>query len=164
MIVSSDSNEPPNIKADSNTVTGEYVSLDGEKYFRIENVHQMDDFFMSLVGASDHWMFVSSAGALTAGRRNPDIALFPYGADDQITAARAQSGSLTVVRLTEDQGQVGLWQPFTAATVTPFEILLVSNSDSFAVATSRTLAMFQFPSSCLMASKISYRPARNPSS
>jgi hypothetical protein len=122
MIVSSDSNEPPNIKADSNTVTGEYVSLDGEKYFRIENVHQMDDFFMSLVGASDHWMFVSSAGALTAGRRNPDIALFPYGADDQITAARAQSGSLTVVRLTEDQGQVGLWQPFTADTVTPFEI------------------------------------------
>ena len=65
-------------------VDGGYVSLDGETYYQIANSHLMDDFFMSLVGAGDHWMFVSSNGALTAGRRDPDLALFPYAADDQI--------------------------------------------------------------------------------
>ena len=62
------------------TVTGEYVSLDGEQYYRIANHHLMDDFFMSLVGASDHWMFISSNGALTAGRRNADRGAFPVRA------------------------------------------------------------------------------------
>ena len=32
-------------------VTGEYIELDEETYFRIENSHQMPGFFMSLVGA-----------------------------------------------------------------------------------------------------------------
>ena len=89
--------ETTQMKSDFNVITGEYLRVDGEKYFRIANSHLMDDFFMSLVGASDHWMFVSSNGALTTGRRNPDTALFPYAADDQISAARAKAGSLTLV-------------------------------------------------------------------
>ena len=88
-------------------VTGGYVSLDGERYFRITNSHRMEDFFMSLVGAGDHWMFVSSNGALTAGRRNADNALFPYASDDKISAGRAETGSLTLVR---SGGR--LWEPF----------------------------------------------------
>ena len=114
------------MKSDFPVITGEYLRLDGEKYFRIENVHQMDDFFMSLVGASDHWMFVSSAGALTAGRRNPDTALFPYAADDQISAARAQAGSLTLVRIEGDDKPAGdkptVWQPYSADAHSDFEI------------------------------------------
>lgn len=94
-------------------VTGESVSLDGEDYYRIANSHLMADFFMSLVGASDHWMFISSQGALTAGRRNADLALFPYAADDQISAARAESGPTTLVRMEVD-GQAHLWEPFAA--------------------------------------------------
>ena len=88
-------------------VTGDFVSLDGETYYRISNCHQMPDFFMSLVGAGDHWMFVASNGALTAGRRNPDLALFPYAADDQISAARGNTGSATLIR-----SDAELWQPF----------------------------------------------------
>ena len=30
----------------------------------------MRPFFMTLVSGSDHWMFISSTGALTAGRGN----------------------------------------------------------------------------------------------
>lgn len=90
-------------------VTGEYVRLDGEQYYRIANSHLMDDFFMSLVGAGDHWMFISSNGALSAGRRNADNALFPYSADDQITAARADTGSTTLIRCGDH-----LWEPFAA--------------------------------------------------
>ena len=96
---------------DASQVTGQYVLLDGEEYFRIANCHQMPDFFMSLVGAGDHWMFVSSNGALTAGRRNPDLALFPYAADDQISAARGGTGSVTLVRI---DGRI--WEPFAIHT------------------------------------------------
>lgn len=94
---------------DDETVTGEYVSLDGERYYRIANSHQMPEFFMSLVGASDHWMFVSSHGALTAGRCDPDSALFPYAADDQISIARANTGCLTLV---QDPETGAIWEPF----------------------------------------------------
>jgi len=100
--------------SETNAVTGELVSLDGEQYFRIANSHRMPDFFMSLVGASDHWMFVSSCGALTAGRRDPDQALFPYASDDQISAARATTGSTTLIRTpSEDRdGRPRVWSPF----------------------------------------------------
>lgn len=121
MIVSSDSKKEPAMSSDFNAITGEYLRLDGEKYFRIANSHQMDDFFMSLVGASDHWMFVSSNGALTTGRRNPDTALFPYAADDQISAARAHAGSLTLVRI-EGEGKPMVWQPYSADSHSDFEI------------------------------------------
>lgn len=94
-------------------VSGEYVTLDGEQYYCIANSHQMPDFFMSLVGASDHWMFISSNGALTAGRRNADNALFPYASDDQISAARSETGAFTLVR-TRGTGGSELWEPFAA--------------------------------------------------
>lgn len=90
-------------------VTGDYVELHDERYFRIANSHAMPEFFMSLVGASDHWMFISSRGALTAGRRDPDLALFPYAADDQISVARDCTGPVTVIRDT-DTGRT--WEPF----------------------------------------------------
>lgn len=89
--------------------TGDYVQLDGETYFRIENSHAMPEFFMSLVGSSDHWMFVSSSGAVTAGRRDPDAALFPYSADDQLTVSRQAAGPITLIR---DSVSGGLWEPF----------------------------------------------------
>ena len=91
-------------------VDGGCVSLDGETYYQIANSHLMDDFFMSLVGAGDHWMFVSSNGALTAGRRDPDLALFPYAADDQISAARSHTGSITLVR--DKSNPETVWEPF----------------------------------------------------
>ena len=90
-----------------NTTTGDYVSLDGERYYRIANSHHMEEFFMSLVGAGDHWMFISSCGALTAGRRNADNALFPYASDDKISAGRGETGSVTLVRIGDR-----LWEPF----------------------------------------------------
>ena len=85
------------------SVTGESVSIDGERYFKISNSHLMPEFFMSLVGASDHWMFVSSRGALTSGRQDPDHALFPYAADDQISAARRSTGPYTRITIVDEQ-------------------------------------------------------------
>ena len=65
-------------------VDGSLTDLDGERFYRIGTYDLMDPFLMSIVSDSDHWMFLSSTGALTAGRRDPDNALFPYYTDDRI--------------------------------------------------------------------------------
>ena len=57
----------------------------------------MRPFFMSIVSHSDHWMFISSTGGLTAGRKNSDFALFPYYTDDKITESAETTGSKTVI-------------------------------------------------------------------
>jgi hypothetical protein len=97
---------------DESLVQGSYTRLFGETYYRIQNSHLMPEFFVSIVGADDHWMFVSSRGALTAGRRNPDGAIFPYAADDQISAMREHTGPITFIR-TDASSHV--WQPFAGA-------------------------------------------------
>ncbi|MDA0873564.1 MAG: hypothetical protein O3C45_00735 [Bacteroidetes bacterium] len=96
-------------QATEQRVHGSYVELLGETYYRIRNSHLMPEFFMSVVGADDHWMFISSHGALTAGRRNPDGAIFPYAADDQLSAMRDRTGPLTLIRSAYSNA---LWQPF----------------------------------------------------
>ena len=61
------------------------ITRNGESFYKIENINTMRPFFMSIVSNSNHWMFISSNGALTAGRRNSNQALFPYYTDDKIT-------------------------------------------------------------------------------
>ena len=57
----------------------------------------MRPFFMTVVSDADHWMFISSNGALTAGRRNADLALFPYYTDDKIRDMVEVTGSKTIL-------------------------------------------------------------------
>lgn len=95
-----------------NAVDGRLVDLAGERYYRIGHYDHMDPFFMSVVSDSDHWMFVSSAGGLTAGRRDPDTALFPYYTDDRIHDASETTGPLSLLRVTRE-GRTMLWEPFS---------------------------------------------------
>jgi len=92
--------------------TGGIVQHDGEPFYRIHNYDVMPPFLVSLVSGTEHWMFVSSAGGLTCGRRNPDHALFPYETDDKIHDSCATTGPLTAL-LVEDGGKFRLWQPFS---------------------------------------------------
>jgi hypothetical protein len=95
-------------------VQGDFVVVDGERYYQIRNSHELPDFFMSIVGSDDHWMFVSSRGAVTAGRRNPDGAIFPYAADDQISARQSTTGPLSLVRFENAAGESKeIWQPWS---------------------------------------------------
>jgi hypothetical protein len=91
---------------------GAIVQLDGEPWYRIHNYDVMPPFLTSLVSGTEHWMFVSSSGGLTCGRRNPDHALFPYETDDKIHDSHATTGPLTAL-LVEDRGKTRLWQPFS---------------------------------------------------
>ena len=69
----------------NNDTTIEVVKINKENYYKISNSDAMRPFFMSIVSDSNHWMFISSNGGLTAGRKNAEYSLFPYYTDDKIT-------------------------------------------------------------------------------
>jgi hypothetical protein len=77
----------------------------------IEGVDQLSPFLMSVVSSSDHWMFLSSRGGLTAGRGSSAGALFPYVTDDKLHTCHAHTGPLTTVRVQTPAGPL-LWEPF----------------------------------------------------
>jgi hypothetical protein len=92
-------------------VKGLIIELNGNKYYKISNYDQMPPFFMSIVSDSDHWMFLSTNGGLTCGRKNPENALFPYYTDDKIHDASDTTGPKTIIIVSRD-GKSYLWEPF----------------------------------------------------
>ncbi len=100
------------LKYSTGGVKGHFVERDGEEFYVIEGVQDMDPFFMSIVSNSDHWMFISSNGALTAGRRKPEVALFPYYTVDKIHDSADITGSKTIIRVGRD-AKCYLWEPFS---------------------------------------------------
>ena len=62
----------------TNKIELKTIVIDNENYFKISNSDKMRPFFMSIVSDSNHWMFISSNGGLTAVRIYSDFSLFPY--------------------------------------------------------------------------------------
>src|SRR6056297_2589420 len=71
----------------------------------------MQPFLFTLASDTDHWMYISSRGGLTCGRKNPDHALFPYYTDDKIHDAADDTGPYTAL-LVQRQGRTYFWRPF----------------------------------------------------
>ncbi|NHF59522.1 hypothetical protein FK220_009230 [Flavobacteriaceae bacterium TP-CH-4] len=97
---------------DADAVNGKQVVFENEVYYKISNYDAMRPFFMSIVSDSNHWMFISSNGGLSAGRKNSESALFPYYTDDKITESADITGSKTIFQLHLD-GKTHLWEPFS---------------------------------------------------
>jgi hypothetical protein len=93
-------------------VHGEYVNLLGETFYKIKNYDGMAPFFMSLVSSSNHWLFISSTGGLSAGRINVEQALFPYYTDDKISENHENTGNKAILRITRAE-RTSLWEPFS---------------------------------------------------
>ena len=77
----------------------------------------MQPFFISLASDTDLWMYLSSTGGLTAGRRSPEEALFPYYTDDKITESYEFTGPKTVIKVKGEPFLVNgelLWKPFSS--------------------------------------------------
>lgn len=85
------------------------VQLGDEQHYVMLGTEAMPPFLMSVVSDGDRWMFVSSDGGLTAGRRDAAHALFPYETDDRLHETSGVSGPVTVVRLA---GEDDSWRPF----------------------------------------------------
>ncbi|EMS31915.1 hypothetical protein C943_01650 [Mariniradius saccharolyticus AK6] len=99
-------------KQNTKQVTLETVKIGQEEYLKISNCDKMRPFFMSIVSDSNHWMFIGSNGGLSAGRKDPENALFPYYTDDKIIESNEMTGSKTIVRI-ENNGQFQIWEPFS---------------------------------------------------
>lgn len=93
-------------------VNGQFVEIENEMFYKINNCDQMPDFFMTIVSDSDHWMFISSNGSLSAGRKDRNNALFPYYTVDKIHDYRDLTGSKTYLLVTKD-AKTFLWEPFS---------------------------------------------------
>ncbi len=93
-------------------VEGKLIDFENEPYYKISNSDAMRPFFMSIVSDSNHWMFISSNGGLSAGRKNSGFALFPYYTDDKITESADITGSKTILRI-HSEGNTKLWEPFS---------------------------------------------------
>ncbi len=100
------------LKSGHNEVKGEFVEIQNEKFYKISNSNQMADFFMTIVSDSDHWMFLSSNGSLSAGRKDRNNALFPYYTVDKIHDSKGLTGSRTYI-LVDKNEKTYLWEPFT---------------------------------------------------
>ena len=104
------------------TPTGHYITIDGERFYCIENSNHMQPFFISLASDTDLWMYISSTGGLTCGRRNPEQVLFPYYTDDKITENYEQTGPKTILRVQTEQG-TQLWEPFSSRQMGMYQIV-----------------------------------------
>lgn len=94
-------------------VSLDVIQIGQEPFFRISNADAMRPFFMSIVSDSNHWMFISSNGGLSAGRKNAEYALFPYYTDDKITESADITGSKTIFRIHTKEDQFHIWEPFS---------------------------------------------------
>lgn len=98
------------------------VELENERYLKIANCDAMRPFLMSIVSDSNHWMFVASNGGLTAGRKNPEHALFPYYTDDKIVDSADITGSKTIIQTSQAGGNMAIWEPFSERYTEQYDI------------------------------------------
>ncbi len=96
--------------------TSDFVTIDDIEYYKISNSENLSPFFIQVPSSSDIWIFLSSNGGLTAGRRNAEGSIFPYETDDKL-ALDYETGSKTLVKI---NGK--LWQPFEQNGVQKYNI------------------------------------------
>lgn len=97
------------------------VDIENESYYKISNHDSMRPFLMNLVSDSNHWMFISSNGGLTAGRKNPEFALFPYYTDDKLTEFADITGSKTIFQVLKND-KIQVWEPFSERFIGIYQI------------------------------------------
>jgi hypothetical protein len=88
-----------------------FVTRNGVRYGAIIDVDRLEPFLMHLVGNGDVWAYVGSNGPFTAGRVDPDGALFPYVTADKLLRHADESGARTILRVGPDRT---IWEPWTA--------------------------------------------------
>ncbi len=98
--------------SEAKDVGGKEVIINNENYYKIENVDAMRPFFMSIVSPYNHWLFISSNGSLSSGRKDSNNALFPYYTDDKITELQEITGNKTIFKIF-NKNEISIWEPFS---------------------------------------------------
>eukprot|EP00668_Euglena_longa_P001839 GGOE01002159.1.p1 GENE.GGOE01002159.1~~GGOE01002159.1.p1 ORF type:complete len:1161 (-),score=301.87 GGOE01002159.1:347-3799(-) len=102
--------ETPYVKGPSK-IHGEYLNLNGESWYKIAQYDKMQPFFVSLVSASNFWLYASSNGGLSCGRVSAEHSVFPYYTVDKIHDEHPTTGPKTAL-IVEKGGKSHLWEPF----------------------------------------------------
>ena len=92
-------------------MAGAFVTEGDETWYRIDGYDRQPPFLVTLAGDSDLWAFVSTAGSLSAGRRDPNGAFVPYETVDKIHLRWPHTGPRTWILWHGDSG-AELWEPF----------------------------------------------------
>ncbi|MEM1097577.1 MAG: hypothetical protein AAGH92_02195, partial [Planctomycetota bacterium] len=92
------------------------LDVDGVRMYCIPGFDAMPAFLVNVVSDGDLWTYVSTAGALTAGRVEPSRCLFPYMTDDVLHRSGENTGPCTVMRVTRPGGPKVEWRPFRERT------------------------------------------------
>ncbi|MCC5804808.1 MAG: hypothetical protein JJU00_00645 [Opitutales bacterium] len=87
------------------------LDLEDDSYVVIEAYDRIPPFFCSLTSDADIWVFISSTGSLTAGRKDPDSSILPYETVDRIHDSGAHTGPVAILRWRENGGW-RVWEPF----------------------------------------------------
>ena len=95
----------------TSSMSGAFIEEGDQTWYRIDHPDHQPPFFMTLAGDSDLWAFISSAGSLTAGRRDQDGAFLPYETVDKIHLRWEHTGPRTWIRIGHG-AQATLWEPF----------------------------------------------------
>ena len=90
------------------------VAFEGQEFLCIRDYRSLPPFLMTVPSDTDLWMFVSSSGGLTAGRTDPDGALFPYATVDELHDAHHHTGPVTILRVRHAGAGERTWEPFAA--------------------------------------------------
>lgn len=106
----------------TDAVAGKFITKNNERFYLIENMDEMAPFFISVVSNSDHWLFVSTTGGLTAGRVSPETPLFPYETVDKIHDSYLNTGCKTLIRVRCNDQSLVVWEPFNKEHNGRFEV------------------------------------------
>jgi len=93
-------------------VRGEFITMLGDKFYKIANYDALAPFFMSIVSSSNHWLFISSTGGLSAGRVSAEQSIFPYYTDDKLTENNENTGHKSILLVRRGE-RTSLWEPFS---------------------------------------------------
>ena len=90
-----------------------YEKHNGQNLYRIEYFDKIEPFLISITSSEDYWMYISSTGCLTAGRKNAETCLFPYDTVNILHTNAHITGPVTIIRIEGANNETHLWEPFT---------------------------------------------------
>ncbi|OON94050.1 MAG: hypothetical protein ATN33_04965, partial [Epulopiscium sp. Nele67-Bin001] len=83
-----------------------FVKINDNEYYKVTDAQNLAPFFIQVASAGDIWIFLSSIGGITAGRKNASGNIFPYTTDDNLSLDY-NTGSKTIVKVGNN-----IWYPF----------------------------------------------------
>jgi len=101
--------------------TLELHNIDGDNYLKISDIELMSPFMINVVSDSNHWIYLTSNGGITMGRKNPESSLFPYVTDDKLIQTADYIGPKTIFQIYL-QDSILIWEPFLNLRNDGFEI------------------------------------------